>query len=431
MSQGLDIRRARGRAAKQGRSERTRSAIVEAVVEVLAEHGVAGLTHRLVAQRSGASLAATTYYFTGKRDMIAAASDALIGDYIGRFAQIVAAAPGGGPTAFRAFVVGLAGQAMSSYRTSTQAWCEIMLDGAHDPETRTLARLWFARAAEIWQRAARAFDLPDAVGGGVSAQDVVLGALFHGLALGFTREQMSAVLTGAEDPAAFLPPPSAGLLREPTVVPISAKAAATRERLLDAAMRLLAERGASAVNYRSVAIEAGLTAGAPAYHFASSEELLAEAEALLFARSRARYQEVMTGGFEGVDLATLAELMAVVFQSEATEFGAANLATYAIWLQAGRAGEMQALVRGAIGDLHRAWSRILMNSQGARSQGSFPEGSAEPLFVQLLFVGALIRVIVCGAKVKDLVEARLQLKRELAAFVEGRHWLQAGGVPAS
>ena len=74
----LAVRTVRGRAAKQERSERTRAAIVAAVISLLAEEGVAGLTHRLVAQRSGASLAATTYYFASMQDMIAEASNELL-----------------------------------------------------------------------------------------------------------------------------------------------------------------------------------------------------------------------------------------------------------------------------------------------------------------------------------------------------------------
>lgn len=48
-----------------GRKER----IVEAAVEVLAEHGVAGTTHRLVAQAADVPLGSLTYYFTGLADL--------------------------------------------------------------------------------------------------------------------------------------------------------------------------------------------------------------------------------------------------------------------------------------------------------------------------------------------------------------------------
>jgi DNA-binding transcriptional regulator YbjK len=417
MTDDLDLRKGRGRAAKQERSERTRGAIVHAVIEVLAEQGVAGLTHRLVAQRSGASLAATTYYFTGKPDMIAEASDELLRVYFGEFEQIAAMVCGGGPAAFRAFVADLAARAMTDHRTSTLAWCEIMLDGAREPEARALVRPWFQRMNEVWQRAARAFGMPEPDAAARAAMDVTLGALFHGLALGLGAELMAASLgRGVPADALFPPPPArpAG----PAAPRATAKAAATRERILEAAIQLLARRGASAVNYRAVALEAGLTAGAPAYHFASAEDLLAQAEARLFSRSKARYGEVLAGAFDGLDLATLVELAAVIFQSEATEFGALNIATYGIWLQAARGPQLRPVVLDAVGDLHRAWGRILRTLKGAAQ-------APDPLMVQYLFVGALIRVISCGVTAWDLVEVRGQLKRELTAMAEGRHWLQA------
>jgi AcrR family transcriptional regulator len=199
---------------------------------------------------------------------------------------------------------------------------------------------------------------------------------------------------------------------------LSPRAAATRERILEAAIRLLATRGAVAVNYRLVALEAGLTAGAPAYHFPSTEALLAEAQALLFSRSKVRHREVMSSAFEGLDLATMVELTAVIFQSEATEFGHANLAAYAIWLQAAREPELRPLVHGALAERYRAWSRVLL-TVGAVNTG------AEPLLVQYLFAGALVRALAAGVTPNDLVKIRWRLKDDLNALVVGRHWVQS------
>lgn len=73
-----------------------------------------------------------------------------------------------------------------------------------------------------------------------------------------------------------------------------------------------------------------------------------------------------------------------------------------------------------IGDFCRASRRTLTDLDAVAS-------GAEPLVVQYLFVGALVRAISCGVTHKDLVEIRTELKRELTAIVEGRHWLQARG----
>lgn len=48
-----------------GRKER----IIEAAVTVLAEHGVAGTTHRLIAQAADVPLGSLTYYFTSLADL--------------------------------------------------------------------------------------------------------------------------------------------------------------------------------------------------------------------------------------------------------------------------------------------------------------------------------------------------------------------------
>ncbi|MEL6829959.1 MAG: TetR family transcriptional regulator [Pseudomonadota bacterium] len=48
----------------------------------------------------------------------------------------------------------------------------------------------------------------------------------------------------------------------------------SREQLLEAALRIIADRGVGAVTHRSIADEAGLTRGAVTYHFASRDEIL-------------------------------------------------------------------------------------------------------------------------------------------------------------
>jgi AcrR family transcriptional regulator len=62
------------RASQAGRAARTKARIADAVITVLAEAGSGRLTHRLVASTAGVSLAATTYHYATKRDMIAAAA---------------------------------------------------------------------------------------------------------------------------------------------------------------------------------------------------------------------------------------------------------------------------------------------------------------------------------------------------------------------
>ena len=406
-----------GRRAKQERSERTRGAIIDAVIAVLAEVGVVDLTHRLVAQRSGASLAATTYYFESKQDMIAEASEAILRSYLVDLARLADRVRGGGTAGFRRFVARAAANGVGEHRTRTLAWCEIMLDGARHAEGHASTGAWYARLIQAWTQIARAFEVPYPAIAARSGLDMTVGALFHGLALGLGPDALWTTL-GGRIAATDLFPLTNSEVGVPVTSPLGAKAAATRERILEAAIRLLAARGGGAVNYRSVALEAGLTPGAPAYYFSSSKALLAEAQMLLFSRSKARNREVMSSAFKDLDLPTMVELTAVIFQSEATEFGPQNLAAYALWLQAAREPELRPLVHEALADLYRAWSRILL-TLGAANEG------AEPLLVQYLFVGAQIRAMAAGVTPNDLVKIRWRLRDDLTALAEGRHWIQS------
>ncbi len=70
-----------GRAAQ--RAER-RAAILTATVRILTSQGLAAVTHRAVAAEAGVPLAATTYYFSSKDELIAEALANLVEDEIVR-----------------------------------------------------------------------------------------------------------------------------------------------------------------------------------------------------------------------------------------------------------------------------------------------------------------------------------------------------------
>jgi len=73
---------ARSRRAVQ-RAER-RGAILDATIDILVNEGLAAVTHRAVAKRAGVPLAATTYYFSSKDELIGEALGLLIADEIDR-----------------------------------------------------------------------------------------------------------------------------------------------------------------------------------------------------------------------------------------------------------------------------------------------------------------------------------------------------------
>lgn len=419
MIDGLERRPVRGRNAKQGRSERARSAIAEGVIAVIADVGVAGLTHRRVADASATSLASTTYYFASKADMLADASNVLLRRYIDVFEQAAAEETGHGAPAYVDFVALVAANGLDRDRRHLLAWYELMIDGARERHARDLARSGYRRFDRIWSELAEGYGLPDADQAGRTGFDLTVGAMAHGISLGWVPRQYVEAIRRKLPPGALL---EAG---EPDDREHSGRSTPkgedTRRRLLDAAIALLAEGGAAALTSRAVAARADRARGTPAYHFASSDELLAEAQRELFERQKARYREVIGGSFPGLTLDTMIELTAVIFQREATEFAGLNVSGYAIWMEAARNGELRPGVRAVMSELYMAWCRLL------RSMDVAGDCEFEAMCIQFLFVGAQLRVLASGATAIELVTVRNQLKSNIAALASGTHWLQSAG----
>jgi TetR/AcrR family transcriptional regulator, regulator of biofilm formation and stress response len=67
------------------RAER-RGAILDATIRIVTSEGLAAVTHRAVAKEAGVPLAATTYYFSSKDELIGEALGILVADEIERLA---------------------------------------------------------------------------------------------------------------------------------------------------------------------------------------------------------------------------------------------------------------------------------------------------------------------------------------------------------
>ena len=409
----------RGRPARQERSLRTRGRIAAAAAAVMAERGLAGLTHRNVAARARTSLAATTYYFATRDDIIAEASGRILDGYIAAFARArtrMQAGPGG-PAPFRALMARLAINAAELHRTDALAWCEIILDSARRAETRDLARAWFGRADKAWTDIIGMLRLDAPRTTARSGMEVVIGLVFVVCALGLTAEQVRAVLEDGADPLVVWRPAASPAARDILSEPLGRKAESTRERILSAAIDLLMRDGPGGVSYRTAAEGAGLTLTAPAYYFRSIDELLAAAQSRLFAESKARYRDSVAGvDYSCIELTGLIDLTSVVLLREATEHGAANVAAFSLWLEAARHAAVRPTVWGAVEDQARAWSRLLTPLSAAPRP-------IDGLLVQCLFLGRLVRILATGADTSDLTAVRGAFAADLAAIAEGRFWI--------
>lgn len=401
------------------RSERTRRAITDAVIEILATSGAANLTHRQVAKASGASLSATTYYFATKDDLIAAASNDLLAGYLGDFDRVIRALRDGGPDSLPQRVVQVIALGVSRRRTRTLAWCEIMLEGARHVQARVHVRAWFERLHELWAQVARLCGVrsDDAATVATGAIDLIVGGLFYGLALDLDATQARSAFIGGLAPHLDLARVSAAA-PEPA---LSRKSAQTRERLLAAAARLVSTSGVGALTLRAVAAEAGLSPAAPSYHFASPQALAVAAQQALLLRSRERYRAAMSRPRDIVGHADLADLTSIIHERELTEFGTENIAGLSTWLETARRPELRSPLVRAVDVLSAGWARAFTRLP--------PEaGAAAGAMAQYLFVGSMVRTLACGATAADLAALRSAMRADVAALAHGRHWMQTPGL---
>lgn len=415
---GRAMRTAGRRGEKQERSLQRRTRITDAAIEVLALHGVSGITHRLVAQRANVSLAATTYYFDTKFDIVTEASRRTMHGYIDTFrhaaAQFNRDQPD--PARFRAFAAKLLHNAVGRDRIKALCWAEITLDAHRHPESLELTKQWFAGLADVWFEMAEAagFQQPREIAR--SAIDQVIGLLLVATSLGLTAAQVDAVLLEGAHPI------KAWQINNVDGTPLnlprrqSKKALETRNKIVEAAIDILVTDGPQALTYRTVAIRAGIAPAGPFYHFPTIDSLLAAAQLSLFEGSKHRYREAATQIGDILDVERLIDRTATVLVREATEFSGCNRASYAIWLQASRKPELRPMIWGAVSDQYLAWDRLL-------NPLSCEQRPVDALLAFCTFVGLHVRILSTGSGLEDLARVRREFARDFSALIRSEYWL--------
>jgi len=408
---------ARRRHTKQDRSRNRQRTIAEGAIAAISDHGIAGLTHRRVAEYAQVSLAATTYYYQTKNDIITDASHELLDQYVRafrRFEERYAASSGG--LSFRDFALKLVANALGRHRAVTLAWCEITLNAAHEPELQALTRSWYRALVGIWQNIARLLGEDDVERAARSAIDVVVGFLFLLVPLGLSATDARRLLLNGS--AAFAP--DAALMGGPPPPGrTSKKAEATRERILRAAVEILMSGPKEPLTFRTVAERSGLTIPAPTYHFSSMSTLLNAAQMRLFAEAKTRYRLARGSiDYEAVDVDRAIDLTATVFLREATEYRDLSLAAYPVYIQSSREPRLRPGLWSINAEQWQGWSRLMHSLH--RSSTPF-----DAWVMAALFTGKLIRVITTGATADELAATRDEFAYDLRTLVAGRHWTSA------
>lgn len=153
-------------AAVEGRGEVRRRAILDAALRILGRDGPAGLTHRRVAREAGVPLAATTYYFSSKDDLLEEALRLFAGEEVARLeAQATAIVETGRltPADLAAALAAVLTQQLRDEGNQTIAKFEVYLEASRRPELRATAEHWiaaFTRLAESALEQAGAKDPP-------------------------------------------------------------------------------------------------------------------------------------------------------------------------------------------------------------------------------------------------------------------------------
>jgi DNA-binding transcriptional regulator YbjK len=135
--------------------------ILEAAVRLLAAEGQAGLTHRRIAREAGVPLAATTYYFTSKDDLLEQALRLVAAREL-RMLELRAAELArsfGSPGALGSALAAVLVDQLTHERDATVAKFEAYLEAARRPSLQPTAEHWiagFVRLAEAALTAAGA-----------------------------------------------------------------------------------------------------------------------------------------------------------------------------------------------------------------------------------------------------------------------------------
>lgn len=403
------------REAKQDRSIIRQRRITEGAIAAISRHGIAGLTHRSVTQEAHVSLAATTYYYQTKTDIIADASRALLTRYLEAFRRFEARQRDRvDRIGFYDFAMKLVFNAAGKHSVESLAWCEIILNTARQPELRNLSQSWFRGLKEVWLEIATLLEIPDEEAAVTSAIDTVIGFLFIVAPLGLSENRLRTLLLGE---AADVPTELFKTQRR-QAAPIRGgkKAQDTRDRILKAAVEILIVDGIEALTFRHVAEKAGLTVAAPTYYFSSISRLWNAAQLRLFEESKVRYRSVMGAvDYATLDVAHLADLTSTIFLREATEYRNLSLACYPIYIQSRRDPSLRPGLWGINAEQQHRWSQVMAQV--------IPRSTpANAWMMYALFTGKLIRILATGAETGDLARVRAEFTYDVTAVAEGRHW---------
>lgn len=115
---------------------------MNATLQVVADEGVAAVTHRRVAAVAGVPLAATTYWFTSKEDLITTAFEVAAERDIARTHALAAQDFAGGRDEAATLIAHTLFEELTDGRTMLMASYILMIEARHRPALREISTAW-------------------------------------------------------------------------------------------------------------------------------------------------------------------------------------------------------------------------------------------------------------------------------------------------
>nr|BFE60242.1 TetR family transcriptional regulator [Dactylosporangium thailandense] len=138
-----------GRARRRYEPDR-RQRLVEATLDVIAERGVAGTTHRQVAAAADVPLGSVTYHFTGLDDLLTSAFTHLAETMAATFEARMAAIERGADARARVVEAMLAD--LADNQRSAVLTYELYAAAARNPQLRVVTQAWMERSRRSLRR---------------------------------------------------------------------------------------------------------------------------------------------------------------------------------------------------------------------------------------------------------------------------------------
>lgn len=163
-------------AARPPRGEARRAAITEAALAVIARVGPDGLTHRLVAAEAELPLAATTYWFASKEDMVRAAFQHAADRDLIYVETLRAASRDWTAGTLAEHLADFVEESCTKRRENVVVDCALWLEALRRPELRPIAQQWLDAYNDVMAGILRHVGAP-----GTTDDAALLGSLIDGI----------------------------------------------------------------------------------------------------------------------------------------------------------------------------------------------------------------------------------------------------------